>query len=45
MRINVLSEFHEFDFNKYKGKQRIDKIARNLVDHAAGKTIFDWLYF
>ncbi len=26
---------------KYKGKQRIDKIARNLVDYEAGKTIFE----
>ena len=32
--------FHEFDFYKYKGKQRTDKIARNLVDYEAGKTIF-----
>jgi DNA (cytosine-5)-methyltransferase 1 len=34
-------EFHKFDFYKYKGDQRIDKIARNLVDYEAGKTIFD----
>lgn len=33
-------EFHEYDFYKYKGEQRIDKIARNLVDYEAGKTIF-----
>ena len=32
-------KFHEFDFYKYKGKQRIDKIARNLVDYKVGKTI------
>ena len=32
-------KFHEFDFYKYKGKQRIDKIARNLVDYEVGKTI------
>jgi len=33
--------FHEFDFYKYKGSQRTDKIARNLVDYEAGKTIFE----
>lgn len=33
-------EFHEYDFYQYKGQQRIDKIARNLVDYEAGKTIF-----
>jgi len=33
-------EFHNYNFYKYKGKQRIDKIARNLVDYEAGKTIF-----
>ena len=39
--INVLSTFHDYDFTKYKGKQRIDKIARNLVDYEAGKTILE----
>lgn len=34
-------EFHDFDFYKYKGSQRTDKIARNLVDYEAGKTIFE----
>jgi DNA (cytosine-5)-methyltransferase 1 len=34
-------EFHEYDFRKYKGEQRTDKIARNLVDFRAGKTILD----
>jgi DNA (cytosine-5)-methyltransferase 1 len=34
-------KFHEYDFRKYKGKQRTDKIARNLVDFEAGKTILD----
>lgn len=33
-------EFHDYDFRKYKGEQRRDKIARNLVDYEAGKTIF-----
>lgn len=39
--IKELSDFHEFDFMKYKGKQRILKMARNLVDYEAGKTIFE----
>lgn len=34
-------DFHEFDFNQYKGSQRIDKIARNLVDYEAGLTIYN----
>ena len=33
-------EFHDYDFRKYTGEQRIDKIARNLVDYEAGLTIF-----
>ena len=32
-------KFHDYDFYQYKGKQRIDKIARNLVDYEAGKNI------
>ena len=39
--VDVLSEFHNYDFYKYKGKQRRDKIARNLVDYEAGKTILE----
>ena len=39
--VNKLCEFHDFDFYKYKGNQRTDKIARNLVDYEAGKTIFE----
>lgn len=38
--VNVLSDFHDYDFRKYKGKQSKQKIARNLVDYEAGKTIF-----
>ena len=38
--VDVLCKFHDFDFYKYKGKQRRDKIARNLVDYEAGKIIF-----
>lgn len=36
-----LSEFHDYDFTKYKGEQRRDKISRNLVDYEAGKTILE----
>jgi len=39
--INSLCEFHDYDFKQYKGEQRIGKVARNLVDYEAGKTIFD----
>jgi len=34
-------DFHDYNFKKYKGKQRLDKMARNLVDYEAGKTIFE----
>jgi DNA (cytosine-5)-methyltransferase 1 len=33
-------EFHDYDFRKYKGEQDREKMARNLVDYEAGKTIF-----
>ena len=33
--------FHEIDLSGYKGEQRKDKIACNLVDYEAGKTIFE----
>ena len=39
--IKKLSEFHDFDFTLYNGKQRVAKMARNLVDYEAGKTIFE----
>jgi DNA (cytosine-5)-methyltransferase 1 len=38
--IEKLSEFHDYDFRKYKGEQLLNKIARNLVDYEVGKTIF-----
>ena len=38
--INKWCKFHDYDFWKYKGEQRRDKVARNLVDYEAGKTIF-----
>ena len=39
--VKNLCKFHDYDFYKYKGKQRTDKIARNMVDYKAGKTILD----
>lgn len=33
--------FHEIDLSSYKGTQRKDKIACNLVDYEAGRTIFE----
>lgn len=39
--VKKLCEFHKIDLSGYKGEQRKDKIARNLVDYEAGKTIFD----
>lgn len=39
--LNKWLEFHEIDLTDYKGNQRKDKIARNLVDFEAGKTILD----
>ena len=40
-KVSDLCEFHDYDFTKYKGNQRIEKIARNLVDFEAGKTILE----
>jgi DNA (cytosine-5)-methyltransferase 1 len=39
--VNKWIIFHEYNFRKYKGKQRVQKIARNLVDFEAGKTILE----
>jgi len=39
--IRKLCEFHDYDFFKYKGEQRRSKMARNLVDYEAGKTILE----
>jgi DNA (cytosine-5)-methyltransferase 1 len=38
--LKKLCKFHQYDFNKYKGKQSKIKMARNLVDFEVGKTIF-----
>ena len=35
------SEFHDYDFSKYKGEQLLLKIARNLVDYETGLTIYN----
>ena len=39
--VDEFSKFHDYDFRKYKGKQSRVKIARNLVDYEAGKTILE----
>lgn len=39
--VKKLEKFHKIDLSSYKGTQRKDKIARNLVDYEAGKTIFN----
>ena len=39
--VKKLCEFHDYDFYKYKGSQPTSKIARNLVDYEAGKTILE----
>jgi len=39
--VGKLCKFHDYDFTKYKGNQRRDKVARNLVDFNVGKTILE----
>ena len=39
--VKKLCDFHNYDFYQYKGKQPKNKIARNLVDYEAGRTIFE----
>lgn len=36
-----LCEFHEIEVSSYKGEQSLLKVARNLVDYEAGKSIFE----
>jgi DNA (cytosine-5)-methyltransferase 1 len=36
-----LCKFHDYDFTKYKGCQNKTKMARNLVDYEASRTIFE----
>ena len=37
-------KFHDYNFRKYKGNQRLDKISRNLVDYEAGRTILETVF-
>jgi len=39
--VNKLIVYHDYDFRKYKGEQSVQKMARNLVDYEAGRTIFE----
>ena len=39
--VETLSKFHEYDFTRYKGNQRIAQVAANLVDYEAGRTILE----
>jgi site-specific DNA-cytosine methylase len=39
--LKKLCEFHKIDLSSYKGEQSKIKIARNLVDYEAGRTIFE----
>lgn len=39
--LNKLCEFHDYNFKQYKGEQPVVKMARNLVDYEAGRTIFE----
>lgn len=34
-------KFHKYDFTQYDGEQRLDKLARNLVDYEVGAEIFN----
>jgi DNA (cytosine-5)-methyltransferase 1 len=39
--VQKLCKFHDYDFYQYKGEQRLNKIARNLVDYEIGEHIFN----
>ena len=39
--LNKLCNFHEIDISSYNGEQSLIKVARNLVDFEAGKTILE----
>lgn len=39
--VRLLCDFHNIDISSYKGTQRKDKIARNLVDYEVGLAIFN----
>lgn len=38
--VKELCQWHKIDLSDYKGEQRKDKIARNLVDYQLGKHIY-----
>ena len=40
-QIKVMSEYHNYDFNNYKGKQPRSKMANNLVYYEDGKIILE----
>ena len=40
-KMSKLEAFHKIDLSSYKGTQRKEKIARNLVDYEAGLTIYN----
>lgn len=37
----IYAHWHDIDLSNYKGKQSKEKMARNLVDYEAGKTILE----
>ena len=39
--LQLLCEFHNIDVSSYKGEQSMIKVARNLVDYEAGRTILE----
>jgi DNA (cytosine-5)-methyltransferase 1 len=39
--LESLCKFHNYDFKKYQGEQSVVKMARNLVDYEAGRTILE----
>lgn len=39
--VDRLCIYHDYNFRKYKGNQDVRKMARNLVDYEAGRTIFE----
>jgi DNA (cytosine-5)-methyltransferase 1 len=39
--VTAFCKYHDYDFNQYQGKQDKRKMARNLVDYEAGRTIFE----
>ncbi len=42
--LEKLCKFHDIDISTYSGKQSKVKIARNLVDYEAGKTILETVF-